>query len=219
MGGAVFPPCCLASGLLEVKWREVPQSCLTLFWTPWTVAYQAPSMKFSRQEYWSGLPFLLLTWGQTMVKVMKIMATSFKRSHLGTAALSTPNPVAGHHWHSWAKVDVFLELSCFFNDPADVGNLISGSSAFSKSGLNIWKFTFHELLKPGLENFEHYFASMWSMKWSRSVVSNSLQPHGLEPTRLLSPWDFPGKSTGVGCHFLLQGIFPTQASNLGPPAL
>ena len=59
-----------------------------------------------------------------------------------------------------AKVDVFMELSCFFDDPTDVGNLISGSSAFSKSSLNIWKFTIHVLLKPGLENFEHYFASM-----------------------------------------------------------
>ena len=57
-----------------------------------------------------------------------------------------------------AKVDVFQELSCFFDDPADVGNLISGSSAFSKSSLNIRKFTVHILLKPGLENFEHYFA-------------------------------------------------------------
>ena len=59
-----------------------------------------------------------------------------------------------------AKVDVFLELSCFLNDATDVGNLISGSSAFSKSSLNIWKFTVHVLLKPGLENFKHYFASV-----------------------------------------------------------
>ena len=58
------------------------------------------------------------------------------------------------------EVDVFLELSCFFDDPANVGNLISGSSIFSKSSLNIWKFMDHVLLKPGLENFEHYFASM-----------------------------------------------------------
>ena len=58
-----------------------------------------------------------------------------------------------------AEVGVFLELSCFFNDPTDVGNLISGSSTFSKSSLNIWKFTVHILLKPGLENFEHYFAT------------------------------------------------------------
>ena len=58
------------------------------------------------------------------------------------------------------KVDVFLELPCFFDGPTDVGNLISGSSAFSKSSSNIWKFSVHILLKPGLENFEHYFASM-----------------------------------------------------------
>ena len=56
-----------------------------------------------------------------------------------------------------AEIDVFLELSCLFDDLVDVGNLISGSSAFSKSSLNIWKFTVHILLKPGLENFEHYF--------------------------------------------------------------
>ena len=60
-----------------------------------------------------------------------------------------------------AEIDVFLELCCFFDDPADVGNLISGSSAFSKTSLNIWKFTVHVQLKPGLENFEHYFASVW----------------------------------------------------------
>ena len=61
---------------------------------------------------------------------------------------------------SKAEVDVFLELSCFLNDPVDVGNLISGSSDFSKSSLNIWKFIVHVLLKLGLENFEHYFASV-----------------------------------------------------------
>ena len=60
-----------------------------------------------------------------------------------------------------AEVDVFLELSCFFYDSTYVGNLISGSSAFSKSSLNTWKFSVHILLKPSLENFEHYFASMW----------------------------------------------------------
>ena len=59
-----------------------------------------------------------------------------------------------------AEVDVFLEPSCFFDDPTDAGNLSSGSSAFSKYSLNIWKFTVHVLLKPGLENFEHYFTSM-----------------------------------------------------------
>ena len=59
-----------------------------------------------------------------------------------------------------AEMDVFLEVSYFFDDPADVGNLISDSSAFSKTSLNIWKFTVHILLKPGLENFEHYFTSV-----------------------------------------------------------
>ena len=60
-----------------------------------------------------------------------------------------------------AEIDVFMELSCFFNDPADVGNLISGSSALSKTSLDIWKFMVHVLLKRGLENVEHYFISVW----------------------------------------------------------
>ena len=68
--------------------------------------------------------------------------------------------VKGFGVASKSEVDVFLELSCFFDDPADIGNLISGSSAFSKSSLNIWKFMVHVLWKCGLENFEHYFASM-----------------------------------------------------------
>ena len=59
-----------------------------------------------------------------------------------------------------AEIDAFLELSCFFDDPADDDSLISGSSAFSKTSLNIWNFTVHVLLKPGLENFEHYFTSV-----------------------------------------------------------
>ena len=59
-----------------------------------------------------------------------------------------------------AEKDVFVELPCFFDDPSDVGNLISGSSAFSKTSLNIWEFTVHILLKPGLENFERYFSSV-----------------------------------------------------------
>ena len=62
-----------------------------------------------------------------------------------------------------AEIDVFLELFCFFHDPADVGNLISSSSAFSKTSLNIWKFTVQVLLKPGLENFEHYFTTVFEM--------------------------------------------------------
>ena len=68
-----------------------------------------------------------------------------------------------------AEADVFLELSCFLDDPVDVGNLISGSSDFSKTSLNMWKFTVHVLLKPGLENFEHYFASVCN-ECNREVV-------------------------------------------------
>ena len=116
-----------------------------------------------------------------------------------------------------AEIDVFLELSCFFDDPVDVGNLISGSSAFSKTSLNNWKFMVHVLLKPGLENFEHYFTSGCCYCWVTSVVANSVQPHRWQPTRLPCPWDSPGKNTGVGCHFLLQRIFPTQGLNPGLP--
>ena len=79
------------------------------------------------------------------------------------------HPVKGFGIVNEAELDVFLELSCFFQDPADVGNLISGSSAFSRSSLNICKFTVHVLVKPGLENFEHSFTSMWD-DYNRVVV-------------------------------------------------
>ena len=69
--------------------------------------------------------------------------------------------VKGFRLVNKAEVDVLLEFSCFFYDPVDIGNLISGSSAFSKSSLNIWNFMVHVLLKPGLQNFEHYFANVW----------------------------------------------------------
>ena len=75
-----------------------------------------------------------------------------------------------------AEIDVFLELSCLFDDSTDVGNLISGSSAFPKSSLNIWKFMAHMLLMPGLENFGHYFASM---KISATVYCSSILWHCL----------------------------------------
>ena len=82
-------------------------------------------------------------------------------SHLFKNLFVVIHTVKGSGIVNKAEVDVFLELSCFFDDSTDVGNLISGSFAFSKSSLNIWKFTIHILLKPGLENFEHYFVSMW----------------------------------------------------------
>ena len=73
------------------------------------------------------------------------------------------DPQSQRLWRSQYSISrfFFLELSCFFDEPTDVGNLISGFSAFLKSSLNTWKFTVHVLLKPGLENFEHYFASVW----------------------------------------------------------
>ena len=78
-------------------------------------------------------------------------------------------PVKGFSVVNEVEVDVILEFSCFFCDPAYVGNFISGSSAFSKSSLNIWKFLVHILLKPGLEDFEHYFASMGVLQLCSSL--------------------------------------------------
>ena len=82
-------------------------------------------------------------------------------SEFPTVYLTVIHTVKGFGIVNKAEIDVFLELSCFSDDPTDVGNLISGSSAFSKTNLNTWKFMVHILLKPGLENFEHYFTSMW----------------------------------------------------------
>ena len=80
--------------------------------------------------------------------------------------------VKGFGLVSKAEIDVFLELSCFFDDPADVGNLISGSSAFSKINLNIWKFTVYLLLKPGLENLEHYFTNIILLVKLKKLISD-----------------------------------------------
>ena len=95
--------------------------------------------------------------------------TDFSRGRLGglvfpslseLSSVSVIHTVKGFGIVNKVEIDVFLELSCFFHDLADVGNLISGSSVFSKASLNIRKFTVHVLLKPGLENFEHYFTSV-----------------------------------------------------------
>ena len=98
-----------------------------------------PAYRFlKRQVRWSGIPISFRIFQFIVIHTVKVFGIVNK-----------------------AEVDVFLGLSCLFNDPTDVGNLISGSSAFSKTSLNIWKFTAQVLLKPDLENFEHYFASMW----------------------------------------------------------
>ena len=107
--------------------------CLVLTVASW------PAYRFlKRQVRWSGIP---ISWRIYQFAVI--------------------HTVKGFDIVNKAEVDVFLDSLIFFDDPEDVGNLISGSSAFSKSILNIWKFTVHVLLKPGLENFEHYFTSVW----------------------------------------------------------
>ena len=103
-----------------------------------------------------------------------------------------------------AEVYVFLELSCFLDDPTDVGNLISSSFAFSKSSLNIWNFMVHILLKPGLKNFNSSDGYMLAAtaKSCQSCPTLCDPIDGSPPGS--RPWDSPGKNTGVGCHFLLQ---------------
>ena len=97
-----------------------------------------------------------------------------------------------------AEIDVFLELSCFFHDPADVGNLISGSSAFSKSSLNIWKFTVHVLLTPGLENFEHYFTSVSFPGGSDGKESSF---NAGDPSSIPGSRRFPGGGNGYPLQY------------------
>ena len=114
-------------------WNQSAVPCPVLTVSSW------PEYRFlQRQVRWSGVPISL--------KIFTVYC-------------------APHIQWLWrvnkAEVDVFLEFSCFFDDPVNVGNLISGSSAFSKTSLNIWKFMVHILLKPSLEDFEHYFASVW----------------------------------------------------------
>ena len=111
-------------------------------------------------------------WNQSVVPCPVLLLlglhTDFSRGKSGGLVFQSKNfpqfvvihTVKGFGIVNKAEVYVLLELSCFFDEPTDVGNLISGSSTFSKSSLNLWKFTVHLLLKPGLENFEHYFASM-----------------------------------------------------------
>ena len=113
-------------------WNQSVVLCLVLTVASW------PTYSFLRRQVrWSGIPI------------------SFRIFH--SLLWSTQSKA----WHSKAEVDVFLKFSCFFDDSADIGNLICGSSVFSKSSLKIWKLLVHILLKCGLENFEHYFASMW----------------------------------------------------------
>ena len=114
---------------------------------------------------------------------------------------------------SKTEVDVFLELSCFFSDSVDIGNLISGSSAFSKSRLNIWKFTVHVLLKSGLENFEHHFTSVWdecncAVVWAFFGIAFPWDWNEYWPFPVLWPLlCFPNLLTFWGQHFNNISIF------------
>ena len=127
-------------------------------------------MGFSRQEYWIGLSYsfsylepVCCSMSSSDCCFLTYRNTDFSRGRSG--GLESPSlekfsticcdPYKGFGVLNKEEVDIFLELPCFFNDPTDVGNLISDSSAFSKSSLNIWKFMVHVLLKPGLENLEH----------------------------------------------------------------
>ena len=115
-------------------WNQSVVPCPVLTVASW------PAYRFlKRQVRWSGIPHLFQNFPQFFViHTVKDFGIVNK-----------------------AEIDVFLELSCFFHDPTDVGNLISGSSAFYETSLTIRKFTIHVLLKPGLENFEYYFVSVW----------------------------------------------------------
>ena len=149
------------------KWKVKVKSlsCVRLLASPWTAAQQARlSMGFSRQEYWTGLPFP-----------------------------SPSGPIS-----SWQIDGKTLEtVTDFFS---------VGSRITAEGNCN------HEIKSSLLFEWK---AVANLCEWSCSVVSDSLRPCGLLPTRLLCPWDSPGKNTGIGCHFLLQGIFPTQGLNLG----
>ena len=116
------------------------------------------------------LDVLLFLFGTSLlfhVQLLPDIHTDFSRGRSGALVFPSLSEFSTvycdlHSQRLWiSQIDVFLELSCFFHDPADVGNLISGSSAFSKTSLNIWKFMVHVLLKSGLEHFEHYFTSVW----------------------------------------------------------
>ena len=124
-----------------------------------------------------------------------------------------------------AEIEVFLELSCFFNDPEDVGNLISGSSAFSKTSLNIWNFMVHLLLKPGLENFEHYFTSMWDERNCAVVWAFFLLPFfgtGMKTDLFQSCghcWVFPSLLAYWAQHFhsIIFRIWNSSTGISSPP--
>ena len=122
------------------------------------------------------------------------------------------------YWSFSFSISLYSEYSRLISfridwfDLAVQGTLQASSLAQFRS-INSLVLSLYGSTITSIYHYQHH----WKWKWSRSVMSDSLQPHGLQPARLLCPWDFPGNNTGVGCHFLLQGIFPTQGSNPGLP--
>ena len=127
-----------------------------------------------------------------------------------------------------AEIDAFLELSCFFHDPADVGNLVSGSSAFTKTSLNIWKFMVHVLLKPGLEIFEHYFTTMWdecncAVDWAFFGIAflwdwNENWPFGGHYWVFQICWQFSKFASKIECRTFTASSFMIWNSLTGIPS-
>ena len=144
----------------QMMWCEVAQLCLTLC-DPMDCSLPGSSVH-----------------GIFQARVLEWVAISFSRGSSPPRDQTWVSRIVGRCFTIWAtrEVDVFLEFSCFFDDPLDVGNLISGSSSFSKSSLNIWNSLVQVLLEPSLENFEHYFASIWdecncAVDWTFSGIA------------------------------------------------
>jgi len=157
-------------------WNQSVVPCLVLTVASW------PAYRFLRRQVrWSGIPISIRIFQFVVIHAVK-----------------------GFSLVNKAEVDVFLKFSCFFYDPTDVGNLVSGSSSFCKSILNIWMFLVHILLKPSLENFEHYFASVWNecncvVFWTLFGISSlwDWNENWPFPVRLLGRGNFPPLSLWV----------------------
>ena len=156
----------------------------------------------------------------TCIQISQEAQKGFWYSHLlkNFPQLAVNYTVKGFGIVNKAKVDVFLELSCFFDDPADVGNLISCSSAFSKSSLNIWKFSVHVPLKPGLENFEDYFDSVWDeCNMSEHCLALPFFGTGMKTDLFQScghSWVFP-ICWHIDCSTLAESFFRIWNSSAG----